>query len=69
MRNEAVQVLKFVLILFSVSRNFSCLDSSFKNIIYCQFTALEFMRSYSKHKFVEEFEILYDLMKTLQRAT
>ena len=40
--NEALQVLELVRILFKAFWNLFCSDSSFKPIIYCQFTALEF---------------------------
>ena len=45
--NEAVQVLKLVLILLRAFSNFLCSILYFKPIIYCQFTALELMRSSS----------------------
>ena len=62
--NEAVQVLKLVLILFvGAFKNFFCLDSNFKRIIYRQLTALEFIRSYSQQSLVEGSEILYNPLK------
>ena len=51
---EAVRFLKLDLISFKAFRNAFCSDSNFKPIIYCQFTALDFMTSYSQQKFVEE---------------
>ena len=66
MGNKAVQVLKLVLISFLAFRYFFCSDCNFKPIIYCQFTAPEFMRSYSQQKFVEESEILQNTMKNFQ---
>ena len=45
---------------------FFCSHSNFKPIIYCQFTALEFMRSYSQQKFVEESETSKDPMSRFQ---
>ena len=47
-RNEAAQVLKLVVILSKAFGNFICSDSNLKPIIYGQFTALEYMRSYSQ---------------------
>ena len=52
--NDAVQVLKLVLISLRAYRYFCCSDSNSKSIFYCQLTALEFMRSYSQKKFMEE---------------
>ena len=66
MGNEAVQVLKLVLISFGAFRYFFCSGCNFKPIIYCQFTASEFMRSYSQQKFVEVSEISENTMKSFQ---
>ena len=57
MGHEAVQALKLVLALFMACRNFFC--SKFKPIIYFQFTPIEFIRSYSQQKFVEDSKISY----------
>ena len=66
MGNEAVQVLKLVLISFGAFRYLFCSDSNFKPIIYCQFTASEFMRSDSQQKFAEEYKISENTMKSFQ---
>ena len=50
--NEAVQILKLVLILFRAFMNFFCSDSNLKPIIYWQFTSLEFLINYSQQKLV-----------------
>ena len=65
MGNEAVQVLKFVLISIQGFQVFFCLHSNFEPIIYCQFTALEFMTSYSQQEFVEESEITSNPITTI----
>ena len=63
MANETVQVFKMVLILFKAFRKFVCSDPNLKLIIYCQFTPLEIMTSYSQQKFVKEGEISYNPLK------
>ena len=70
--NEPVQVLKLVLISFTSLRNFFCLDSKFKPIIYCQFTDFDVTKSHSQQNFVEESgrKFIYAYaMKSFHRAT
>ena len=54
--NEAVQFLNYFLPCSGLLE-ISFAQFKLNPIIYCQFTALEFMRSHSQQKFVEESEI------------
>ena len=63
---EFIYYLHYIFIIFRGFRNFFC--QHFRPITYCQFTALESMRSYSQEKFVEELELSHNPIKMFQRA-